>query len=164
MTFKVTVTGSQFAVNRQIKQSEAPAIAAISSLTRTDQACLGARGRFWPMRRPLFHAMGLFFLLFFVGGCAGSTAGAIKIFRWQLLLSSMKRQLILTFSPNRALPERYAGRRLSDDMMAGSVVGSGTNFSLVPDMGKWLLVLGMLLGRLELLTVYVLLLPDYWRD
>ncbi|MCH2354424.1 MAG: hypothetical protein MK295_08330, partial [Pseudomonadales bacterium] len=29
---------------------------------------------------------------------------------------------------------------------------------------KWLLVIGMLLGRLEIFTLLVLLTPDYWRS
>jgi trk system potassium uptake protein TrkH len=32
-----------------------------------------------------------------------------------------------------------------------------------PDSAKWLMVLGMLVGRLELLSVYVLFMPRFWR-
>ncbi|WP_373869973.1 TrkH family potassium uptake protein [Agarivorans litoreus] len=45
----------------------------------------------------------------------------------------------------------------------GRVIGPDHNFHLLPDSAKWLLSLGMLLGRLEVLTVLVLFLPAYWR-
>ncbi|MCB9023970.1 MAG: TrkH family potassium uptake protein [Lentimicrobiaceae bacterium] len=43
-------------------------------------------------------------------------------------------------------------------------VGPVLNFSLVPDPGKWLLSLLMLLGRLELFTVLILFSPAFWRS
>jgi trk system potassium uptake protein len=45
----------------------------------------------------------------------------------------------------------------------GPVIGPVGNFAPLPDAAKWLLALGMLLGRLELFTVLVLLLPSFWR-
>ncbi|WP_432456114.1 MULTISPECIES: TrkH family potassium uptake protein [unclassified Agarivorans] len=45
----------------------------------------------------------------------------------------------------------------------GRVIGPDHNFHLLPDSAKWLLSIGMLLGRLEVLTVLVLFLPSYWR-
>jgi len=33
-----------------------------------------------------------------------------------------------------------------------------------PDPAKWIMVLGMLIGRLELLAVYVILMPRFWRS
>jgi len=42
--------------------------------------------------------------------------------------------------------------------------GPVTNFSLVPDLGKWLLSFDMLLGRLELYTVLMILRPSFWRE
>jgi trk system potassium uptake protein TrkH len=45
----------------------------------------------------------------------------------------------------------------------GPVVGPGTNFASVTDGAKLLLVLAMLLGRLELTTVYVLFITAFWR-
>ena len=49
------------------------------------------------------------------------------------------------------------------DIKFGSVIGPAGNFSTLPDAAKWLLSLGMLLGRLELYTVLVLLWPEFWR-
>lgn len=45
----------------------------------------------------------------------------------------------------------------------GPVIGPAGNFSTLPDAAKWLLSLGMMLGRLELMTVFVLLAPGFWR-
>ena len=45
----------------------------------------------------------------------------------------------------------------------GPVIGPAGNFSTLPDSAKWLLSLGMLVGRLEIMTAVVLLLPSFWR-
>jgi trk system potassium uptake protein TrkH len=45
----------------------------------------------------------------------------------------------------------------------GAIVGPAGNFASLPDGAKWLLSLGMLLGRLELFTVFAFLLPLFWR-
>lgn len=42
--------------------------------------------------------------------------------------------------------------------------GPATNFSSVPDAGKWILSLAMLLGRLEIYTVFVLFSPSFWKS
>ncbi|MGF1631244.1 MAG: TrkH family potassium uptake protein [Kiloniellaceae bacterium] len=46
----------------------------------------------------------------------------------------------------------------------GDVIGPAGNFSSLPDSAKWLLSIGMLVGRLEFLTVLVVLSPMFWRD
>lgn len=46
----------------------------------------------------------------------------------------------------------------------GEIIGPAGNFSPLPDSAKWLLIAGMLLGRLEFFTVLVLLHPAFWRD
>jgi trk system potassium uptake protein TrkH len=153
-------------------------------------------------------AVGIYFILFLIGGCAGSTAGAIKIFRWQVLFLGARRQLRVMFQPHRVLVTRYADQVVSDEMVAsvrnfffmyvitfallslavmatgldglsstsavaqamanagpglGPVVGPGTTFATIPDGAKWLLSAAMLLGRLELATVYVVFFADFWR-
>lgn len=153
-------------------------------------------------------AQAVFLMLMFVGGCAGSTAGAIKVFRWQLLWRGFKNQLARTLSPHRVVVTRYRGQSVDHEMLSsvrnfffvymmtwalfsaalmlfgldilsavsavaqamanagpglGPVVGPGTNFASIPEPTKWLLCLAMLLGRLELTTFYVLLMPDFWR-
>ena len=45
----------------------------------------------------------------------------------------------------------------------GNVIGLAGNFASLPDGAKWLLAFGMLLGRLEILTLVVLFLPSFWR-
>ena len=45
----------------------------------------------------------------------------------------------------------------------GEVIGPGGTFAPLPDAAKWMLAAGMLLGRLELLTVLVLFSPAFWR-
>jgi len=42
-------------------------------------------------------------------------------------------------------------------------VGPTQNYLTVPFMGKWVLIIGMILGRLEIYTVIVLFMPEYWR-
>jgi trk system potassium uptake protein TrkH len=42
-------------------------------------------------------------------------------------------------------------------------VGPASNYAGLSDFQAWLLVLAMLLGRLELLTVLVLFTPAFWR-
>lgn len=41
-------------------------------------------------------------------------------------------------------------------------VGPTVNFAFIPAAGKWLLSMCMVLGRLELLSVLVLVMPGYW--
>ncbi|MEO9649654.1 MAG: TrkH family potassium uptake protein [Roseobacter sp.] len=46
----------------------------------------------------------------------------------------------------------------------GAEIGPAGNFSGLNDTAKWLLSLGMLLGRLELLAVYAMLTVSFWKD
>ncbi|MFI8749405.1 TrkH family potassium uptake protein [Vreelandella lionensis] len=45
----------------------------------------------------------------------------------------------------------------------GDIIGPAGNFATLPDTAKWLLCIGMLMGRLEILTVVVLMTPMFWR-
>ena len=153
-------------------------------------------------------AVGLFFILMLIGGCAGSTAGSIKVFRWQILFAGIGQHLKKMLSPHRVLVTRYGEKPVDEPMMAavrnfffmylltflvlslgvmatgldflsstsavaqamanagpglGPVVGPAANFASLAVPAKWLLALGMLLGRLELSTIYVMLLGAYWR-
>ena len=146
-------------------------------------------------------------MLYLIGGCAGSTAGSIKVFRWQILISGMVTSLRRMLSPNSVIVTRYQGKPVDEaeisavrnffflylmtllilslaamatglDFLSatsaiaqgmanagpglGPVVGPATNFSSIPDTAKWLVMLAMLLGRLELATFYVVLLPAFW--
>jgi trk system potassium uptake protein TrkH len=43
------------------------------------------------------------------------------------------------------------------------MVGPVENYALIPNAGKWLLIWCMLLGRLEIYTVIILLVPEFYR-
>lgn len=64
----------------------------------------------------------ILFFLMFVGGCAGSTASGIKLFRLHILLAVAKAQAARLLSPNAvAIP--YYSRRAIPDAVAESVMG-----------------------------------------
>lgn len=147
-------------------------------------------------------------VLTFIGGCTGSTAGAIKIFRLQIVWMTMKAQILHLIHPHAVYPMRFAGRPVSAEVAAavtafcfayvltaaaltlglcfvgldlvtafsgaatalgnvgpgvGSIIGPAGNFATLPDAAKWMLSAGMLLGRLELFTVLLMLVPRFWR-
>ncbi len=152
----------------------------------------------------------IFFLfLMFVGGCAGSTACGIKIFRLQLLFIFLKNQIKKLISPNSIILTKYNNQKISNDFInsvivfifsflfiffiiamllsisgldfltsisgaassisnvgpgLGSVIGPNGNYKAIPDVSKWILSMGMLLGRLELFAVLVLFFPSFWRN
>ena len=45
----------------------------------------------------------------------------------------------------------------------GELIGPNGNFSQLPNFSKWVLSLGMILGRLELFAILVLFLPSFWQ-
>ena len=151
--------------------------------------------------------VGVLFVLMLIGGCAGSTAGSIKIFRWQILWRGAHDHLQAMLSPNKVRRVRFEDSPVSPEMLAsvrnffflylltlGAIslalmgtgmdflasfsavaqamanagpglthdIGPAGNFAHVPMAAKWLLILAMLLGRLELATVYVLALRSFW--
>jgi trk system potassium uptake protein TrkH len=46
----------------------------------------------------------------------------------------------------------------------GPIIGPNGDFSSLPDISKWVLTIGMILGRLELFAILVLFLPSFWRN
>ena len=153
-------------------------------------------------------AIAVLFFTGLIGGCAGSTACSIKIFRYQLLFASIKAQLQKTRSPHGIFTPRYAGRPVDDDVLNsvmsffvfftvtlgllavalamtgldfvtslsgaatalanvgpgfGDQIGPSGNFAGLNDTAKWLLAAAMLIGRLELLAVYVIFTVQFWR-
>jgi trk system potassium uptake protein TrkH len=46
----------------------------------------------------------------------------------------------------------------------GPIIGPNGDFSSLPDISKWILSIGMILGRLELFAILVLFLPSFWRN
>lgn len=60
---------------------------------------------------------GLLFLLMFIGGCAGSTAGGLKVSRVALLFSSIKKELRRLVQPRNVNVVRFEGKVVSDDTL-----------------------------------------------
>ncbi len=149
-----------------------------------------------------------FFILMFIGGCAGSTTCGIKIFRVQILYLFLKNQLKKIIYPRGIFIIKYDNNNVNDKFMAsiisfiylyiiiffiiaallslsgldfttsvsgaatsisnvgpglGELIGPNGNFSQLPDFSKWVLSLGMILGRLELFAILVLFLPSFWQ-
>ncbi|WP_298917859.1 TrkH family potassium uptake protein [uncultured Algimonas sp.] len=67
-------------------------------------------------------AVGAFFFYMFIGGCAGSTACSIKIFRYQVALEALRAYLFRMPRPHAIAPMRYNGRPLPDAVVY-SVLG-----------------------------------------
>ena len=152
----------------------------------------------------------IFFLfLMFIGGCAGSTACGIKIFRLQMLIIFLKNQIKKLISPNSVIVVKYNNQKITDDFIKsvitfifsflfifliialllsltgldfitaisgaassisnvgpglGDIIGPNGNYKNIPDVSKWVLSFGMLLGRLELFAILVLFFPSFWRN
>ncbi len=62
-------------------------------------------------------AVTLFFFIGLIGGCAGSTACSIKIFRYQILFASIKSQIAKTRLPHGVFQPRWDGRVIDDDVL-----------------------------------------------
>jgi len=67
------------------------------------------------------YALVAFFYLMFVGGCSGSTAGGIKVFRFQIAFVLLRNQLHLMRHPHAVLTTKYNGREVSDDIVRSIV-------------------------------------------
>lgn len=52
---------------------------------------------------------------------------------------------------------------ISNTGLGVGVTGYGGSYAIVPDVGKWLLALIMMIGRLELFTVLILFTPAFWK-
>ncbi|WP_022939899.1 TrkH family potassium uptake protein [Psychromonas hadalis] len=150
----------------------------------------------------------IFFVLLFVGACSGSTTGGIKIFRFQIAFSLLKRQLMLLMHPQGIFSQKYNNRLVSDQILRSLIafvlayfativiaslllalfgapamtaltaaitavsnvgpglvteIGPSGNFAHFPDISKWILSICMLMGRLEILTVVVMLTRHFWK-
>lgn len=67
------------------------------------------------------HSVALFFVIMFVGGCAGSTSCGIKIFRFQILFADLKQQIKKIAYPHGVFVKRFNGRPV-DDRVSSAVV------------------------------------------
>ncbi len=59
-------------------------------------------------------AVAAFFVFMFIGGCAGSTACSIKIFRYQVAFEALRAYLLRMPRPNMIIPLRYGNKPLPD--------------------------------------------------
>ena len=46
----------------------------------------------------------------------------------------------------------------------GPIIGPEAHYAPLPDGAKWMLMAGMLVGRLEYVTIIILFVPHFWRD
>jgi len=86
----------------------------------------------WPA-----FSKGTMILLMFIGGCAGSTAGGIKVSRVILLFKISRQELIGAFRPSQVLPLKLNGRIANESLkpqtlfficLTGLIVAIGTVF------------------------------------
>ncbi len=63
-------------------------------------------------------ALSVFFIATFIGGCSGSTAGGVKIYRWMVLFRSVNRGLYRLVFPHAVQPIRMGGEPAPEDMQA----------------------------------------------
>lgn len=147
------------------------------------------------------------FLIMFMGGCAGSTAGGLKASRVYILLKVVLRELRASVRPNVVQTIRVGGVNLPPDVVRGigtffaaymllfaassfalvalgldivaamsgtiaclSNVGPGLgelgpamNYGPVPTLGKAVLSLCMIAGRLEIFALFAVFTPECWR-
>jgi trk system potassium uptake protein len=57
------------------------------------------------------------FVVGLIGGCSGSSSGALTVFRVQVGLSFLAREIRRIGNPNAVDPVKYAGRTVSDDVL-----------------------------------------------
>ena len=150
----------------------------------------------------------MFLALMFVGGCAGSAACGIKVFRIEVSVRALWAYSQRMVRPNRIAPVTYGGRTVSEDVLQsvmiflflyfmtfsaaaiglsltgldpltaisaaatsvsnvgpglGETIGPSGTFEPLPDTAKWICTIAMLLGRLEFVSVFVVLTPRFWR-
>ena len=146
-------------------------------------------------------------ILMFIGGCAGSTGGAIKNIRILLLIKQAYREFYKLIHPKAVTPIRLGNKTVSEDVMRNitgffflyififvvssfimsilgldiisatasvaatlgnvgpglGLVGPSQTYAFIPPLGKIVLILCMLLGRLEIYTVLILVIPEFWK-
>ena len=151
----------------------------------------------------------LVFFVSFMGGCAGSTTGGMKSYRFIVIGNTIRAGLYRLVYPHAINTVRYGARAVDQEFqhtvflftgaffalwivgaialstfgydfitaMSGSataianvgpgigpIIGPAGNFAPLQDGAKVILSILMLLGRLEVLTVLVILTPIFWRD
>ena len=91
------------------------------------------------MRWGAFPIVVIFFIGF-VGGCAGSTTCSIKVFRYQILFSAIRTQVMKIHSPHGIFAPRFGGRPVGEDVVS-SVMAFFVMF--IVSLGVLAVALGM---------------------
>jgi trk system potassium uptake protein TrkH len=154
----------------------------------------------WPGALPV-----ILMLSTFIGGCAGSTSGGMKVVRWLLIWKQGQREVVQLVHPSAEVPVKLGFKPIDprvidavwgffalyilsfsvlmvlliaigeDQITAFSAIaacmnntGTGlgkvaANFRTLTEPGRWICVVAMLLGRLEVFPLLVLLSPTFWR-
>ncbi|MFY0309676.1 TrkH family potassium uptake protein [Leisingera sp. D0M16] len=82
----------------------------------------------------------IFFFTGLIGGCAGSTACSVKIFRYQLLFASIRGQIQRIRSPHGVFITRYEGRPVDAEVLS-SVISFFMFFVVTLGVVAWALAL-----------------------
>jgi trk system potassium uptake protein TrkH len=83
---------------------------------------------------------GILVLLMFIGGCAGSTAGGMKVIRHILFVKVLQLEVELAYRPRVIRPLRLGGEPISDpDLRRNILVYFGLIFAIC--FGAWLLLI-----------------------
>ncbi len=60
------------------------------------------------------YASVLFLILMFIGGCAGSTTGGLKVFRFQILFKFISLHLKKMLQPHAVIAKQFNGKKIKD--------------------------------------------------
>lgn len=82
----------------------------------------------------------ILFLVFFIGGCATSTAGGIKIIRWMFIARYLKRELNKIIHPQGVYPIKLEGSIVSNDT-ASQIVAFVVFYLVIYALSAFLIVL-----------------------
>ena len=97
----------------------------------------------WPVPAKM-----LLLLLTFIGSCAGSTAGGMKVVRIAILLKQGKREVRRTFQPRKVQTIRFEGKAV-DEAMLHSIALFGFTYIFIVLAGAFILSLE---GKYDLIT------------
>lgn len=61
--------------------------------------------------------MALAFIAGMIGGCTSSTSASISVFRWQIAVLAIRRQIQQLYSPSRVVKLRYQGREVGPEVL-----------------------------------------------
>ena len=145
----------------------------------------------------------------FIGGCAGSTTGGLKIFRFQILFKHINLHFKRMIQPHAVLVSQFNKKKIPDSTFEsvmnffflyiitfivsalllsfsgldfitcisaaasaisnvgpglGDIIGPEGNYSSLTNYSKLVIITTMFLGRLEMLTIFILFMPAFWRN